>query len=43
LSVHTSTLKYRLQRIAEVGGLNVRIPDHRFNAALALRLRSLNT
>ncbi|HUX88072.1 MAG TPA: helix-turn-helix domain-containing protein, partial [Chloroflexota bacterium] len=42
LNVHTSTLKYRLQRIAEVGGLNVRNADHRFNAALALRLRSLS-
>ncbi len=43
LNVHTSTLKYRLQRIAEVGGLDVRNPDHRFNAALALRLRNLIT
>lgn len=42
LSVHTSTLKYRLQRIAEVGGLDVRNADHRFNAALALRLRALD-
>jgi purine catabolism regulator len=41
LNVHTSTLKYRLQRIAEVGGLDVRNADHRFNAALALRLRAL--
>ncbi len=42
LNVHTSTLKYRLQRIAEVGGLDVRNADHRFNAALALRLRALD-
>lgn len=41
LNVHTSTLKYRLQRIAEVGGLDVRNADDRFNAALALRLRAL--
>lgn len=41
LGVHTSTLKYRLQRIAEVSGLDVRNADHRFNAALALRLRTL--
>jgi hypothetical protein len=41
LSIHTSTLKYRVQRIAEVGGLDLRNPDHRFNAALALRLRTL--
>ncbi len=41
LSVHTSTLKYRLRRIAEVGGLDVQNDDHRFNAALALRVRAL--
>ncbi|HVC34124.1 MAG TPA: helix-turn-helix domain-containing protein [Chloroflexota bacterium] len=41
LNVHTSTLKYRLLRIAEVSGLDVRNADHRFNAALALRLRTL--
>lgn len=41
LNVHTSTLKYRLQRIAAISGLNLRNADHRFNAALALKLRSL--
>ncbi|MGH2459022.1 MAG: PucR family transcriptional regulator [Chloroflexota bacterium] len=42
LDVHTSTLKYRLQRIAEVSGIDARNTDHRFNAALALRLRALD-
>jgi purine catabolism regulator len=41
LAVHTSTLKYRLQRIAEVSGLDIHNADHRFNADLALRLRTL--
>lgn len=41
LNIHTSTLKYRLQRIAEIGGLDLRNPDHRFNAALALKLRAV--
>jgi DNA-binding PucR family transcriptional regulator len=30
-----------LRRITEVGGLDLRNADHRFNAALALRLRAL--
>ena len=42
LNVHTSTLKYRLQRIADVSGIDVHNADHRFNAALALRLRALD-
>ncbi len=42
LDVHTSTLKYRLQRIAEVSGIDVHNADHRFNAGLALRLRALD-
>jgi|GEM_PF-4955061 len=41
LNIHASTLKYRLRRIGEVGGLDLRNPDHRFNAALALRLRGI--
>ncbi|HEX5417194.1 MAG TPA: helix-turn-helix domain-containing protein [Chloroflexota bacterium] len=41
LQIHASTLKYRLRRIGEIGGLDVRNPDHRFNAALALRLRGI--
>lgn len=42
LNIHTSTLKYRLARIAELGGFDLRNSDHRFNAALALRLRALS-
>jgi DNA-binding PucR family transcriptional regulator len=41
LRIHASTLKYRLRRIGEVGGLDLRNPDHRFNAAIALRLRAI--
>lgn len=41
LKIHTSTLKYRLQRIAEVSGLDVHNADHRFNAALALKLSAI--
>lgn len=41
LNIHTSTLKYRLQRIAAVSGLDPRNADHRLNAALALKLRAL--
>lgn len=42
LNIHTSTLKYRLARIADLGGFDLRNSDHRFNAALALRLRALS-
>lgn len=41
LQIHASTLKYRLRRIGEIGGLDLRNPDHRFNAAIALRLRGI--
>jgi DNA-binding PucR family transcriptional regulator len=43
LNIHASTLKYRIRRIFEVGGLDLRNADHRFNAALAMRIRSLVT
>jgi sugar diacid utilization regulator len=43
LTIHTSTLKYRLARISELSGLDLRNADHRFNAALALRLRALRS
>ena len=38
LSIHRSTLLYRLQRIEEIGKLDLRDPDVRFNAQLALRI-----
>jgi hypothetical protein len=41
LKIHASTLKYRLQRISAIGGLDLRNADHRFNAALALRVRAM--
>lgn len=41
LRIHASTLKYRLRRIGEISGLDLRNPDHRFNAAIALRLRAI--
>lgn len=37
LSVHRSTLKYRLQRIREVSGYDLTDPDSRFNLQLACR------
>lgn len=37
LSVHRSTLKYRLRRIREVSGYNLSSPDTRFNLHLATR------
>lgn len=37
LFVHRSTLKYRLQRIREIGGLDLRDADTRFNLQLATR------
>ena len=44
LSIHPSTLKYRLGRIRDVLGLDVAEPEARFNIELALRLRrSLGT
>ena len=37
LSVHRSTLKYRLQRIREITGHDLRSPDVQFNLQLAVR------
>jgi sugar diacid utilization regulator len=37
LSVHRSTLKYRLQRMRELTGLDINDPDVRFNMQLATR------
>jgi DNA-binding PucR family transcriptional regulator len=37
LSVHRSTLKYRLQRIREVSGHDLGSPDVQFNLQLAVR------
>src|SRR6201982_2937817 len=39
LSVHRSTLKYRLRRIREVSGYDLSLPDTRFNLQLAARAR----
>ncbi len=41
LSVHRSTLKYRLRRIREVSGYDLRMPDTRFNLQLAARTRRI--
>jgi sugar diacid utilization regulator len=37
LSVHRSTLKYRLRRIREVSGYDLSVPDTQFNLQLAAR------
>jgi DNA-binding PucR family transcriptional regulator len=37
LSVHRSTLKYRLQRIREISGHDLSSPETQFNLQLALR------
>lgn len=43
LFIHRSTLKYRLQRIREIAGLDLNDPDTRFNLQLATRaLDTLN-
>jgi len=39
LSVHRSTLKYRLQRIRELTGYDLGDPETRFNLELATRTR----
>ena len=36
--VHPNTFRYRLRRVAEVGGVNLKDPDERFAAMLQLRL-----
>jgi DNA-binding PucR family transcriptional regulator len=40
LSVHRSTLKYRLQRIREISGHDLASPDTQFNLQLAVRARA---
>ena len=37
LYVHRSTLRYRLQRLREISGLDLSDPDTRFNLQLATR------
>jgi sugar diacid utilization regulator len=37
LSVHRSTLRYRLQRIRDISGFDIGAPDERFNLQLATR------
>jgi DNA-binding PucR family transcriptional regulator len=37
LSVHPSTLKYRLRRICEVTGYELALPDAQFNLQLGAR------
>jgi DNA-binding PucR family transcriptional regulator len=37
LSVHRSTLKYRLKRIREVSGHDLSVPDAQFNLQVATR------
>ena len=40
--MHRSTLKYRLNRIRQVSGYELSLPDNRFNLQLAIRaLRTL--
>lgn len=39
LSVHRSTLKYRLNRIRQVSGYDLSLPDNQFNLQLAIRAR----
>jgi purine catabolism regulator len=41
LRIHVSTLRYRLDRVAAVAGIDLENPDSRFTAELALRLRTL--
>jgi hypothetical protein len=37
LSTHRNTVKYRLQRIRDISGLDIADPDTRFNLQLATR------
>jgi DNA-binding PucR family transcriptional regulator len=37
IAVHRSTLKYRLQRIEEISGYNLSVPDIQFNLQVATR------
>jgi DNA-binding PucR family transcriptional regulator len=41
MSLHVTTLRYRLSRIAELFGVNVETPERRFALELAIRLHSV--
>ncbi|MFD7154947.1 PucR family transcriptional regulator [Kribbella sp. NPDC059898] len=41
--VHTNTFRYRLRRVAEVGGIDLEDPDVRFAMMLQLRLMTLTS
>jgi purine catabolism regulator len=43
LGIHVSTLRYRLQRLQELFGVDFEDPDSLFGLALALRLRELGS
>ena len=42
LFVHRNTLNYRLQRIAEIGDMDLNDPETRLNAQVALRIHQLS-
>ncbi|MGH7867835.1 MAG: PucR family transcriptional regulator [Candidatus Dormibacteraceae bacterium] len=41
LNIHPNTLRYRLDRIREISGLELEEPEIRLNLALALRVNTL--
>ncbi|HXN92698.1 MAG TPA: PucR family transcriptional regulator ligand-binding domain-containing protein [Candidatus Sulfotelmatobacter sp.] len=41
LRIHTNTLRYRLDRIREISGLDLEDPETRLNLSVALRVQSL--
>ena len=41
LRVHPNTLRYRLDRIREITGLNLEDPETRLNLSVALRVQTL--
>jgi purine catabolism regulator len=41
MSLHVTTLRYRLSRIAELFGVDVETPERRFSLELAIRLHSV--
>ena len=43
LGIHVSTLRYRLQRLQELFGVDFEHPDSLFGLSLALRLRDLGS
>jgi DNA-binding PucR family transcriptional regulator len=38
LHVHTNTLRYRVRRLAEIGGMDLTDPEERLSAQLQLRI-----